>query len=87
MPICNGPRYPARLSFALTVIFRDLLFALIKFVLIEVPLASYAIDADTTAARVSRFSEWMKANKLAGVAGVVGLFGIVLIVRGVSRLG
>ena len=64
-----------------------LLFALIKFVLIEVPIASYAIDADTTAARVSRFSEWMKANKLAGVAGVVGLFGIVLIVRGVSRLG
>jgi hypothetical protein len=64
-----------------------LVFALIKFVLIEVPIASYAIDADTTADRVGRFSEWMKANKLAGVAAVVGLFGVVLVVRGISRLG
>jgi hypothetical protein len=62
-------------------------FALIKFVLIEVPIAGYTIDRDGTAARVSRFSRWMRVNKLAGVGAVVGLVGIVLIVEGISRLG
>jgi len=64
-----------------------IVFALIKFVLIEVPIAGYAIDPDSTAARVDRFSHWMNTNKLAGVAALVGLFGIILIGRGISRLG
>ena len=34
-------------------------FALVKFVLIEVPIAFYTIDRDGTAARVNRFSGWM----------------------------
>jgi hypothetical protein len=62
-------------------------FALIKFVLIEVPIAGYTIDPDGTAAWVSRFSRWMHANKLAGVAAIIALFGILLIARGISRLG
>jgi hypothetical protein len=62
-------------------------FALIKFVLIEVPIAAYRIDPDGTAVRVSRFSRWMHANKLAGVAAVLGLVGLLLIAEGVSRLG
>jgi hypothetical protein len=62
-------------------------FALIKFTLIEVPLASYRINPVGTAARVGRFSAWMQANKLVAVAAVVGLFGLVLIARGISGLG
>ena len=62
-------------------------FALIKFTLIEVPIAGYTIDPDRTAATVSRFSRWMQANKLAGVAAIVGLIGIALIARGISGLG
>jgi Sap, sulfolipid-1-addressing protein len=62
-------------------------FALIKLVLIEVPIAAYKIDPDRTAARVGRFSSWMHANKIAGVAAVVGLVGVLLIAEGVSRLG
>jgi hypothetical protein len=62
-------------------------FALIKFILIEVPIAGYTIDPDRTAATVSRFSGWMQTNKLAGVAAIVGLFGIALIGRGISGLG
>jgi hypothetical protein len=62
-------------------------FALIKFVLIEVPIAVYTIDPDGTATRVSRFSGWLQTNKLAGIAAIVGLFGLVLIGRGVSGLG
>lgn len=63
-----------------------LAFALIKFVLIEVPIAGYIIDPDGTAAWVSRFSQWMKSNKLLGVAAIVGLFGVILIGRGISGL-
>jgi hypothetical protein len=62
-------------------------FALIKFVLIEVPIAFYTIDPDGTGARVSRFSGWMKTNKLVGIAAIVGLFGLLLIGRGISGLG
>jgi hypothetical protein len=62
-------------------------FALIKFVLIEVPILGYTIDPDGTAARVNRFSAWMHANKRVGVAAVVGLFGLILIGRGISGLG
>jgi hypothetical protein len=62
-------------------------FALIKFILIEVPIAGYTIDRRRTAATVSRFSRWMQANKVAGVATVVGLFGVALIGRGISGLG
>jgi hypothetical protein len=62
-------------------------FALIKFILIEVPIAGYTIDRGRTAATVSRFSHWMQTNKLAGVAAIVGLIGIALIARGISALG
>ncbi len=62
-------------------------FALIKFILIEIPIAGYAIDGDRTAVTVSRFSRWMQANKLAAVGAIIGVFGIVLIGRGISRLG
>jgi Sap, sulfolipid-1-addressing protein len=61
-------------------------FALIKFVLIEVPIAFYMIDRAGTAARVSRFSGWMNTNKLVAVAAIVALFGLVLIGRGISGL-
>lgn len=62
-------------------------FALIKFTLIEVPIAFYTIDPDGTAARVDRFSAWLKTNKLVAIAAIVGVFGLVLIGRGISALG
>ncbi len=64
-----------------------LVFALIKFILIEIPIAGYAIDRERTAATVSRFSRWMQTNKLAAVGAILGLFGIALIGRGISGLG
>jgi hypothetical protein len=64
-----------------------LVFALIKFALIEVPIVGYALDPDGTAARVDRFAHWMHANKLLGVAAVVGLIGFLLIGRGIAGLG
>ena len=61
-------------------------FTLIKFLLIEVPIVSYAISPARTSAQVSRFSQWMAANKLEVIAAVVGVIGLVLIVRGIAGL-
>jgi Sap, sulfolipid-1-addressing protein len=63
------------------------IFALIKFILIEVPIAGYTIDRERTSVAVDRFSHWMQTNKRAGVTAVVAVFGIALIGRGISGLG
>jgi hypothetical protein len=61
-------------------------FALIKFLLIEAPIVSYAIDPDGTAARVGRYSTWMHANKITVVAAVVAVVGLGLIGQGIAAL-
>ena len=62
-------------------------FNLIKFILIELPILSYAIDPNGTAARVDRFSLWLRANQIRVIGLVIAVIGLVLIGRGVSRLG
>ena len=64
-----------------------LLFNLLKFLLIEIPLLSYTLEPERTAVRVDRFSAWMRANKIEVIAGVVAVVGLVLIGRGIARLG
>jgi Sap-like sulfolipid-1-addressing protein len=61
-------------------------FTLIKFLLIELPILSYAIQPDATAARVARFAAWMKVRKIDLIAAVVGVIALVLIGRGISGL-
>lgn len=63
------------------------IFNLIKFVLIELPIVSYAVDPNGTAARVDRFSRWMRANQIRVIGLVIAIIGLVLIARGISRLG
>jgi hypothetical protein len=62
-------------------------FNLIKLSLIELPILSYVVDPGGTASRVERFSSWMKANQIKVIAAVIAIIGLLLIVRGVSRLG
>ena len=62
-------------------------FSVVKFVLIEIRLASYTLDPGGTAARVGRFSTRARAHHMTFVAGVVGVVGVVLIAEGVSRVG
>jgi hypothetical protein len=64
-----------------------IVFALVKFLLIELPIAGYVIDPDGTAARVGRFAMWMKENKLMATAAIVAVVGVVLVVKGLSALG
>lgn len=95
----RGPRHPGpfdllalgRLTRGGYGLFASLLvvlaFNLIKFLLIEVPLLSYAVDPDGTAGRVKGFSAWMRMNRIKAIAAVVALVGLVLIGRGIARLG
>ena len=62
------------------------LFALIKFLLIEIPIASYAVDPGGTSAKVTRFSTRMHANKVTVVSAIVAVIGIGLIGKGISAL-
>jgi hypothetical protein len=64
-----------------------LAFNLIKFLLIEVPIVSYAVDPDGTAGRVDRLSAWLRKHQVRAIAAVVGIIGLVLIGRGIGRLG
>ncbi len=64
-----------------------LVFNLLKFLLIEIPLLSYTLEPDRTAARVDRFSAWMKEHRIEVIAAVVAIVGLLLIGRGISRLG
>ena len=61
-------------------------FTLIKFLLIEVPIVGYTVSPARAAAQVGRFSTWMHANKLEVIGAVVGLIGVVLIVRGIASI-
>jgi hypothetical protein len=61
-------------------------FTLIKFLLIELPILSYIVEPDVTAARVARFAAWLKRRKIELLAGIVGVVAVVLIVRGISGL-
>ena len=60
-----------------------LVVALIKFLLIEIPIIGYTISPARTSAQVSRFSGWMRANKFAVIGAVVGMIGLGLIVEGI----
>jgi hypothetical protein len=62
-------------------------FNLAKFLFIELPILSYLVDPDGTAARVDRFSTWMRAHKIVAVSAVVAIVGLVLVGRGISGLG
>jgi hypothetical protein len=60
--------------------------ALIKFLLIEIPIIGYTISPERTSAQVSRLSDWMHANKFLVIAAVVGAIGLGLIVEGIVDL-
>ena len=60
--------------------------ALIKFLLIEIPIAGYTISPTRTSTQVSRLSGWMHANEFGVIATIVGVIGLGLIVEGIVGL-
>jgi hypothetical protein len=63
-----------------------LLFNVIMFLLLEIPLVGYLVSPETTTQRVQAMSRWLNANGLRVTGGLVGLFGASLLVQGVAAL-
>jgi hypothetical protein len=63
-----------------------LVFNLVMFALVEVPLVAFLVAPDVTRARIQRSSEWTRAHRRAVVAVVVGALAAYALVKGLSRV-
>jgi hypothetical protein len=63
-----------------------LIFNLVMFSLVEVPLVAFLVAPDFTRATIQRSSEWMSAHRRAVVALVVGVVAAYALVKGLSRV-
>jgi hypothetical protein len=63
------------------------LFNLVMFALVEIPLASYLISPEKTAERVTRFQNLLTKNASRIVAVLALGFGTALIAKGIAALG
>jgi hypothetical protein len=62
------------------------LFNLVMFALVEIPLVSFAIAPQTTAERVRRFQDLLASNAARIVAVLALAFGLVLMAKGVAAV-
>ena len=63
-----------------------LVFGLITYLVVELPIISYAIAPEGTATRVEAFSTWLGTHKIQAVAAVVAVIGVVLVIKGLTSL-
>ena len=56
--------------------------SLVSYVVVEIPVVSYALRPETTTARVTAFSAWLDANKIQAAAALAAVIGVALIVKG-----
>ena len=61
-----------------------LIFSLISYVVVEIPLISYAVSPKATATRVEAFSTWLGTHKIQAAAAVAAVVGVVLIIKGLT---
>jgi len=73
----DGYRLPTQLLLILG-------FSLVTYIVVEVPLISYAVRPEATAGRVEAFSKWLETNKIQAVAVLAAVVGVVLIVKGLT---
>jgi hypothetical protein len=63
-----------------------LVFNLVMFALVEVPLIAFLVAPDLTRARIQRASEWTSAHRRAFAALVVAALATYALVKGLSRV-
>lgn len=73
----NGYELPTQLLLIL-------LFSLITYIVVEIPLISYAVSPDATATRVQAFSTWLGTHKIQAAAATAGVIGVIFIVIGLT---
>jgi hypothetical protein len=61
-------------------------FSFVTYIVVEVPVLSYSIRPDATAARVASFAAWLDANKIRAAAALAAAVGLALIVKGLTSL-
>ena len=61
-----------------------LVFCLITYLVVEIPVVSYAVSPDGTATRVQGFSTWLGTHKIQAVAAVAAVVGVIFIVKGLT---
>jgi len=61
-----------------------LVFCLITYLVVEIPVVSYALSPDGTATRVQGFSTWLGTHKIQAVAAVAAVVGVIFIVKGLT---
>lgn len=59
-------------------------FNLITYIVVEVPIISYAVRPEATAARVQAFSAWLSAHKIEAGASLAAVIGVVFVVKGLA---
>lgn len=63
-----------------------LLFNVIMFLLLEIPLAGFLVAPQETTERVGAMSRRLNANGLRVTGGLVGLFGASMVLQGITAL-
>ena len=63
-----------------------LVFNLVMFALVEVPLIAFLVAPDLTRARIQRASEWTSVHRRAVASLVVGALAAYALVKGLSRV-
>jgi hypothetical protein len=61
-----------------------LLFNVVMFALVELPLLAFVVAPGPTRRAVGRFSHWLSAHRRAVVAAIAGGIGVYLLVKGIS---
>ena len=63
-----------------------LIFNVVAFALVEIPLLAYLVAPDRTRARLAALNDWSRARGRRGVAVLVAVVGVVLLAVGLAGL-
>jgi Sap, sulfolipid-1-addressing protein len=63
-----------------------LIFNVVAFALVEIPLLAYLVAPDRTRARLTALNDWLRARGRRGVAVLVSVVGVVLLAVGLAGL-
>ena len=70
----------------LTQVLLVVMFSVITYIVVEIPIVSYAVWPDATSSKVTAFSEWLSSHKIQAAAAVAAVVGLVLIGKGIAAL-
>lgn len=63
-----------------------LIFNVVAFALVEIPLLAYLVAPERTRARLAALNDWLHARGRRGVAALVAVVGVVLLAVGLAGL-